>query len=45
MESRARSILTIPPSLILPYIMIGSRKDAEDQTLVRGLGITHVLNM
>ena len=40
----ARRILNIPPSEIMPYLYIGSRRDAANTELLQSLGITHILN-
>jgi len=41
---QARRILNIPPSEILPFLYIGSRRDAANTKLLQSLGITHILN-
>lgn len=40
----ARRILNIPPSEIMPFLYIGSRRDAANTELLQSLGITHILN-
>jgi len=43
-SARARKILNIAPSVIEPYMLIGSKRDAADRKSLRDLGVTHVLN-
>lgn len=41
---RARKILNILPSVIEPYLIIGSKRDAANREVLQSLGVTHVLN-
>jgi len=41
---RARKILNIAPSVIEPYLIIGSKRDAADRDVLRSFSVTHVLN-
>eukprot|EP00038_Savillea_parva_P005935 m.160750 g.160750 ORF g.160750 m.160750 type:complete len:368 (+) comp11988_c0_seq1:195-1298(+) len=41
---RARKILNIAPSVIEPYLIIGSKRDAADRDVLRSFKVTHVLN-
>lgn len=42
---RARMLLQAPPSLILPNLFLGAKKDAEDRDLLERLGVNAVLNV
>ncbi|KAF5399224.1 Dual specificity protein phosphatase 10 [Paragonimus heterotremus] len=41
----ADDILDTRVSKILPYLFIGNARDAQDRTLLRHLGITHIVNV
>lgn len=43
-QSHIKRILSIKPSMILPCLYIGSRRDACDKELLKSLGITNIIN-
>lgn len=43
-DNQTQKILNIAASEILPFLMVGSRRDAADREVLRKNGVTHVLN-